>query len=188
MALDKLARYAEEHHGKKQKMIRFVFNELPNSQFIKVIPKSERDIAATSLRDDLKSFESFVFSFYAFCKPINEFSTWITGCDCHEKQRLAGKRSHFTCPFQGCRAPGLSQKVQLMIQCAERSRDNLKAADHPMMYTSLFSVFNRVIYLAKLRFNWVDSEPYTVWKVIGFQSIFLQYFNKPGPGKPLNIT
>merc|ERR1712023_42312 len=72
-------------------VIHFVFKEMPEKQFKVVVPKSDRDRASAALRNDVAKFMEFSKTFYLFSKPINDFSTWVTGCDCHEKERLSGK-------------------------------------------------------------------------------------------------
>ena len=90
--------------------------------------------------------------------PLMQLASWVRGCDCHEVERLAGKRA--TCDWQGCRAASLASKVR-------QTSDDLEAVrygcvrdgyhEESLAVTGMLASFRE-------KFAWLEQDPYTIWR------------------------
>ena len=100
-------------------------------------------------------------SLQALVRPLSSFSSWLRGCACHEADRRQGRSVQ--CPWQGCRAPELADRMRALLAELVQVRgtvDDSWAAPQQEILTA----FSAQIAGARLKFHWVNEPPYTVWQ------------------------
>ena len=95
--------------------------------------------------------------------PMNRFSSWARGCPCHEAELARGRKAD--CPWKGCRAVELSQRIaQLMAELA-KLREEVTEGDYSGASVEDFrTAISRQMSFAALKFAWVDEPPYLLWQ------------------------
>ena len=91
-------------------------------------------------------------------RPMNGFASWIKGCDCHEEDRL--ERRAVDCPWQGCRAIGLSTRLSNVLLELRELRDRL-VGEAPDWADAVVS---RMLHSLKFKMAWVNEGPALVWQ------------------------
>ena len=93
-------------------------------------------------------------------KPLHAFSAWLRGCPCHELERRVRPGVPIgvpiECPWVGCRAPELAQKVQDVHEQMQTLRGSMAQG---------MESFGVIMSLLGLKFDWVFHLPFTVWQV-----------------------
>ena len=84
-------------------------------------------------------------------------SSWIRGCDCHERERLAGSAAQ--CDWQGCRARGLAARVDRCLAQIAEAREAFEGADMVRAATSMLASLDN-------KLDWLKHEPYLVWQAV----------------------
>ena len=95
--------------------------------------------------------------------PLTEMSSWLRGCPCHGRVRLA------RCPWAGCRAFQLAARLRSLE--AEITKLRMRA-DVPvgMDGDEWVDLHMRTLAFVQLKFSWVHEAPYTVWQLLDPQS------------------
>ena len=52
--------------------------------------------------------------------PIQQFSSWLRGCPCHEEDLLAGRKVE--CQWSGCRAPDVATRLEEALSQMQDAR------------------------------------------------------------------
>ena len=95
-----------------------------------------------------------------FVQPIKRLSGWIRGCDCHESQLLTGGCS---CPWKGCRAPGLATRLQTFkAEVIELRQGALNIVGTSSGDTVLCTT--RMLATCAVKFAWVSEPPFLIWQ------------------------
>ena len=90
-------------------------------------------------------------------RPMAALSSWIRGCDCHERERLAGSAAQ--CDWQGCRARGLAARVDRCLAQIAEAREAFEGADMVRAATSMLASLDN-------KLDWLKHEPYLVWQAV----------------------
>lgn len=94
-------------------------------------------------------------------EPLVSFMSWLQGCDCHEEQLLAGQS--VACPFKGCRARKLSDRLCLLGSQLQALRQSLPSQDLTERNTVALAI-SHCLASVQLKFMWVNELPYLVWQ------------------------
>ena len=74
----------------------------------------------------------------AVIRKLGNVSSWIRGCQCHEEESLRPNRKRFKCPFKGCRAKALADKLADIVSSTVALRASLpNFGSVPMQYVAL---------------------------------------------------
>lgn len=96
--------------------------------------------------------------------PFVEFSTWLRGCKCHERELRDGQE--VTCPWKGCRAPELAPRVsKFMAQVADvRKLASSEGGQFGLLSGSTAQACSAMLAMAVVKFSWVNELPYLIWQ------------------------
>jgi len=98
-------------------------------------------------------------------RPLMSLMGWVQGCDCHESELLAGKA--ISCPFKGCRAPGLSARLNEARAELDALRRNARLETWgAALSAEVVCAVTHTLACVDLKFLWVDDLPYLVWQVV----------------------
>ena len=92
-------------------------------------------------------------------KPFIQFSSWLRGCDCHDREGI--DNCLHTCDWKGCRAPDMSSRVRLFMDELAQNRANQDVADDADTHGAM----TRMLAVADLKFSWVNELPFYIWQV-----------------------
>ena len=115
---------------------------------VAVFLSSARDPQFWSRADDLAKL----------VQPMAALSSWLRGCECHERERLAGSTVP-RCDWQGCRAPGLATRVAEALAEVTELRQSFPSAEMVRAATSLLASLDT-------KLAWLKHEPYLVWQAV----------------------
>ena len=96
-------------------------------------------------------------------QPLGKFSSWLSGCPCHEKERMAGQVIA-RCDWQGCRGPELFAKFDALLE----EFDQLgKQGQRLGVVSGETFVIVAIVIRASLsrRFAWLEDIEFQIWKV-----------------------
>ena len=138
-------------------------------------PAKDLALRNASAANDIKAigtderFWSGATAIHHIISPLMQFASWVSGCDCHEDEIIAGHAVN--CAMQGCRAPRLSQKLKQIIESIDARRSALYPGQFGTISpTDLFSALSQSLYGLKTKFHWVDELPWLVWQALKAQS------------------
>jgi hypothetical protein len=99
---------------------------------------------------------------------VMSFSEWVSGCACHDQQ-LQCQDGHapppVKCPWKGCRAPELANKLHFVQDAIAADRDSLKQTAFASVKLDLVhAAMSRVIARLEMKLHWVHELPYLVWQ------------------------
>ena len=122
---------------------------------------SSRDVGTTaaflsSARDP--QFWSRADDLATLVKPAAALSSWIRGCECHEREREAGLTVPL-CNWQGCRARGLAARVDQALAEVAELRESFSRTDMVRVATSMLVSLDT-------KLAWLKHEPYLVWQAV----------------------
>lgn len=99
----------------------------------------------------------------AFLVPATGFSGWVGGCSCHEAELLA--RKNVNCPWKGCRAVDLSQRVKQLLSELSKLREMATEGCHRGVAANDYrDALSRMMSSLALKLAWVDDPPFLVWQ------------------------
>ena len=113
-----------------------------------------------TVNDD--EFWQMTSALHANLKPLAEFSSWLYGCPCHEKERRAGKQ--FTCNKTGCRGPELLSRVETLMGDIRALRGE-SASDGVVRGSQMITLTTTILAGLSLRFAWLKDLQFMVWQV-----------------------
>ena len=97
-------------------------------------------------------------------EPVAEFSAWLQGCKCHEPQLLL--RQQVSCPWKGCRAPELPQRVSKFMEQMADVRNFVRKDEQPFGQFSenIAQAASAILASVVVKFAWVNETPYIIWQ------------------------
>ena len=90
--------------------------------------------------------------------PMAALSSWIRGCECHERERLAGLIVP-PCDWQGCRARSLGTRVGQVLAEVGALRQSWLRTDLARASTSMLASLDS-------KLAWLQHAPYLIWQVV----------------------
>ena len=94
-------------------------------------------------------------------EPLVSFMSWLQGCDCHEKELIAGQV--VSCPLKSCRATTLRPRLALLRSQLHALRQSLPLQE-PAERGCFALAIAHCLASVDLKFQWVDELPYLVWQ------------------------
>ena len=89
---------------------------------------------------------------------------WLRGCECCEAARRAGRLE--SCPWAGCRAPRLAERIDELVNALDLYRLRLRPD------SDLHMAATRVLADIRVKMAWVNELPYLIWKARLEMSIY----------------
>ena len=90
------------------------------------------------------------------CRPLTEFSSWLRGCECHERERMSGRPVQ--CQWAGCRAKGLASRCgQLCDQLHDMPGAVCECPEVAIAATAVLANL-------RMKLDWVHHQPFLVWQ------------------------
>ena len=86
-------------------------------------------------------------------QPMRSLASWVRGCDCHEQERMRGKK--VLCDWQGCRAASLASRVQQ----AEDELGEVRGACMRCGHHEAATAATRMLATFKDKFAFLAQEP-----------------------------
>ncbi len=95
----------------------------------------------------------------ASARPVATFSGWLRGCACHGAQTTDQHR--VTCPWKGCRAPEIADRVRAFARELAMLREAHTAPQHACIHDAVA----RMLAVTDMKLAWVHELPFIIWQV-----------------------
>lgn len=93
------------------------------------------------------------------------FSTWITGCDCHNDELAGHPNRTIVCPWKGCRAPSVAKKYLDILERIAEDRSCIEEAMFGSVPSGVVqSAMTRLMSRMEMKLHWLFELPYTIWR------------------------
>ena len=130
--------------------------------------KSDLGLSDTTLANTLivtvncELFWSRTLALHRCFSPLGNFSSWLTGCECHEEERLAKKP--IACDWQGVRGPELAPRLRSLHSELSRLREDGQRVGG-VSGSNIAILVNVMVATLLRRFDWVGDIQFRVWQV-----------------------
>ena len=118
-------------------------------------------------------------------QPLGNLSGWLSGCECHEQERMEGKA--IRCQWQGVRGPELHEK----LASVKKHYDHLRRAGGrvgDVLGDDILDVANSIMSSLALKFMWLNDIEFQIWKVVLGTSVGQYIFLRPPPPHRIQKT
>ena len=95
----------------------------------------------------------------ALARPVATFSGWLRGCARHGAESMSPACA--SCPWKGCRARELAQRVKVFVAEPALLRDVVTAPEHGWTHYAV----TRMLVVAEMKLSWVHDLPFIIWQV-----------------------